>query len=77
LIHLHKEFETAHLRASLLLVVPLFVSAVMFFFAGSAMLAQLAVAGGIAVAATYLSPFLSAGSRLCRDYAAFPLSAVA
>jgi hypothetical protein len=57
---LHKEFETAHLRASLLLVVPLFVSAVMFFFAGSAMLAELAVAGGIAVATTYLSQRSSA-----------------
>ena len=74
---LHKEFETASLCASLLLAVPLFVSAVMLFFAGSAMLAELAVAGGIAVAAAYLSTFLSAGSWLCRDYTAFPLSAVA
>jgi hypothetical protein len=57
---LHKEFETASLRASLLLAVPLFVSAVMLFFAGSAMLAELAVAGGIAVAAAYLSQRSSA-----------------
>ena len=57
---LHKEFETASLRASLLLAVPLFVSAVMLFFAGSAMLAELAVVGGIAVAATYLSQRSSA-----------------
>jgi TetR/AcrR family transcriptional repressor of nem operon len=57
---LHKEFETASLRASLLLAVPLFVSAVMLFFAGSTMLAELAVAGGIAVAATYLSQRSSA-----------------
>jgi hypothetical protein len=56
----HKEFETASLRASMLLVLPLFVSAVMLFFAGSAMLAQLAVAGGIAVAAAYLSQRSSA-----------------
>jgi hypothetical protein len=52
---LHKEFETASLRASLLLAVPLFVSAVMLFFAESAILAEIAVAGGIAVAAAYLS----------------------
>jgi hypothetical protein len=57
---LHKEFETASLRASLLLAVPLFVSAVMLFFSGSAMLAELAVAGGIAVAAAYLSQRSSA-----------------
>lgn len=57
---LHKEFETASLRAALLLAVPLFVSAVMIFFAGSAMLAELAVAGGIAVAAAYLSQRSSA-----------------
>ena len=57
---LHKEFETASLRASLLLAVPLFVSAVMFFFSGAAMLAELAVAGGIAVAAAYLSQRSSA-----------------
>ena len=56
----HKEFETASLRASMLLAIPLFVSAVMLFFAGSAMLAELAVAGGIAVAATYLSQRSSA-----------------
>jgi hypothetical protein len=56
----HKEFETASLRASMLLVIPLFVSAVMLFFAGSAMLAELAVAGGIAVAAAYLSQRSSA-----------------
>ena len=57
---LHKEFETASLRAALLLAVPLFVSAVMFFFAGSVMLAELAVAGGIAVASAYLSQRSSA-----------------
>ena len=57
---LHKEFEADSLRASLLLAVPLFVSAVMLFFAGSAMLAELAVAGGIAVAAAYLSQRSSA-----------------
>jgi hypothetical protein len=57
---LHKEFEAASLRASLLLAVPLFVSAVMFFFSGAAMLAELAVAGGIAVAAAYLSQRSSA-----------------
>jgi hypothetical protein len=56
----HKEFETASLRASMLLVIPLFVSAVMLFFAGSAMLAELAVAGCIAVAAAYLSQRSSA-----------------
>ena len=56
----HKEFETASLRASMLLAIPFFVSAVMLFFAGSAMLAELAVAGGIAVAATYLSQRSSA-----------------
>jgi hypothetical protein len=56
----HKEFETASLRASMLLAIPLFVSAVMLFFAGSALLAELAVAGGIAVAATYLSQRSSA-----------------
>ena len=56
----HKEFETASLRASMLLAIPLFVSAVMLFFAGSAMLAELAVAGGIAVAAAYLSQRSSA-----------------
>ena len=56
----HKEFETASLRASVLLAIPLFVSAVMLFFAGSAMLAELAVAGGIAVAASYLSQRSSA-----------------
>jgi hypothetical protein len=56
----HKEFETASLRASMLLAIPLFVSAVMLFFAGSPMLAELAVAGGIAVAAAYLSQRSSA-----------------
>src|ERR1700680_3992997 len=39
---LHKEFEAAALRASLLLAVPLFVSAVMLLFVGAAMLAELA-----------------------------------
>jgi hypothetical protein len=57
---LHKEFETASLRVSLLLAVPLFVSAVMLYYARSAMLAELAVAGGIAVAAAYLSQRSSA-----------------
>lgn len=57
---LHKEFETASLRASFLLAVPLFVSAVILFFAGSAMLAELAVAGGITVVAAYLSQRSSA-----------------
>lgn len=59
----HKEFETASLRASFLLVVPLFVSAAMLFFAGSAMLSELAVAGGIAVAAAYLAQRSSALGR--------------
>ena len=60
---LHKEFETASLRASFLLVIPLFVSAVMLFFSGSAMLSELAVAGGIAVAAAYLAQRSSALGR--------------
>src|SRR5260370_17374522 len=57
---LHKEFETASLRASLLLAVPLFVSAVMLFFAGSAMLAELAVAAGICVHTAFLAQRSSA-----------------
>jgi hypothetical protein len=44
----------------LLLAFPLFVSAVMLSFARSAMLAELAVAGGIAVAAAYVSQRSSA-----------------
>jgi hypothetical protein len=60
---LHNEFETASLRTPLLLAVPLFVSAVMLFFAGSAVLAELAVAGGIAVAAVYFAHRFSALGR--------------
>jgi hypothetical protein len=60
---LHNEFETASLRTPLLLAVPLFVSAVMLFFAGSVVLAELAVAGGIAVAAVYFAHRFSALGR--------------
>jgi hypothetical protein len=60
---LHKEFETASVRVPLLLAVPLVVSAFMLFFAGSAMLAELAAAGGIAVAASYLAVRSSALGR--------------
>jgi hypothetical protein len=60
---LHNEFETASLRTPLLLAIPLFVSAVMLFFAGSATLTELAVAGGIAVAAVYLARRFSALGR--------------
>ena len=60
---LHKEFETASLRAPLLLAVPLLVTAVLLFFAGSAMLAELAIAGAIAVAAAYLAVRSSALGR--------------
>jgi hypothetical protein len=60
---LHNEFETASLRTPLLLAIPLFVSAVMLFFAGSAMLTELAVAGGIAVAAVYFARRSSALGR--------------
>lgn len=60
---LHKEFETASVRAPLLLAVPLVVTAVMLFFAGSAMLAELAVAGAVAVAAAYLAVRSSALGR--------------
>src|SRR5260370_16596978 len=60
---LHNEFETASLRTPLLLAIPLFVSAVMLFFAGSAMLTELAVAGGIAVAAVYFARRFSALGR--------------
>jgi hypothetical protein len=61
---LQKEFETASLRAPvLLLVAPLLVSAAMLFFAGSAMLAELAVAGAIAVGAAYVAHRSSALGR--------------
>ena len=60
---LHNEFETASLRTPLLLAVPLFVSAVMLFFAGSVVLAELAVGGGIAVAAVYFAHRFSALGR--------------
>jgi hypothetical protein len=60
---LHDEFETASVRAPFLLAMPLFVSAIMLFFAGSAILAELAVAGGIAVAAAYLARRFSALGR--------------
>jgi hypothetical protein len=60
---LHNEFETASLRTPLLLAIPLFVSAVMLFFAGSATLTELAVAGGIAVAAVYFARRFSALGR--------------
>jgi hypothetical protein len=60
---LHQDFETASLRAPLLLTLPLLVSAVMLFFAGSAKLAELAVAGGIAVGGAYLAQHFSALGR--------------
>lgn len=60
---LHKEFETASLRAPLLLAVPLLVTAALLFFAGSAMLAELAIAGAVAVAAAYLAVRSSALGR--------------
>jgi hypothetical protein len=62
-IVLHNEFETASLRTPLLLAIPLFVSAVLLFFAGSAMLSELAVAGGIAVTAVYFAHRFSALGR--------------
>jgi hypothetical protein len=52
---LQKEFETASTRAALLLAVPLVVSAGMLFLAGSTMLAQLALGGGIAVAGAFIA----------------------
>jgi hypothetical protein len=52
---LQKEFETASMGAASLLAVPLVVSAGMLFLAGSAMLAELALAGGIAVAAVFIA----------------------
>ncbi|MBV8274057.1 MAG: hypothetical protein JO170_02200 [Verrucomicrobia bacterium] len=60
---LHREFETASLRAPLLLAVPLLVTAVLVFFAGSAMLAELAIAGAVAIAATYFAVRSSALGR--------------
>ena len=51
---LQKEFEKASVRAALLLAVPLVVSAGMLFFAGSSRLAELALAGGIAVAGAFI-----------------------
>ena len=50
---LQKEFETASMGAASLLAVPLVVSAGMLFLAGSPMLAELALAGGIAVAGAF------------------------
>ena len=52
---LQKEFETAFMRAALLLAVPLVVSAGMMFLAGSAMLAELALAGGFAVTGAFMA----------------------
>jgi hypothetical protein len=60
---LQREFETASLRASVLLTAPLLVSAAMLFFGGSAMLAELAVAGAIAVGAAYVAHRSSALGR--------------
>jgi hypothetical protein len=60
---IHQDFETASLRAPLLLTLPLLVSAVMLLFAGSPELAELAVAGGIAVGAVYLAQRFSALGR--------------
>jgi hypothetical protein len=61
---LQKEFENASLRAPvLLLAAPLLVSAAMLFFGGSAMLAELAVAGAIAVGAAYAAHRSSALGR--------------
>src|SRR5260370_3685877 len=60
---LHNEFETASLRTPLLLAVPFVVSSVIFFFAGSVILTELAVAGGIAVAAVYFARRFSALGR--------------
>ena len=60
---LHREFETVSLRAPLLLAVPLLVTAVLVFFAGSAMLAELAIAGTVAVAAAYFAVHSSALGR--------------
>jgi hypothetical protein len=50
-------------RAPLLLAIPLLVTAVLSFFSGSAMLAELAVAGAIAVGAAYLAVSSSALGR--------------
>jgi hypothetical protein len=52
---LQKEFETAFMRAALLLAVPLVVSAGMMFLAGSAMLAELALAGGFAITGAFMA----------------------
>jgi hypothetical protein len=47
----------------LLLAVPLLVTAVLVFFAGSAMLAELAIAGAVAIAAAYFAVPSSALGR--------------
>jgi hypothetical protein len=60
---LHQEFETASVRAPVLLAVPLLVTAALSFFAGSAMLAELAVTGAVAVVAVYLAVRSSALGR--------------
>ena len=60
---LQKAFETASLPASVLLAGTLFVSAVILFFAGSAVLAELGAAGGIAVTCVYLGQRSSALGR--------------
>lgn len=60
---LQKELETSSLRAQVLLTAPLLVSAAMLFFGGSAMLAELAVAGAIAVGAAYAAHRSSALGR--------------
>ena len=52
---LQKEFETASLGAASLLALPLVASAGMLFLAGSPMLAELALAGGIAVAGAFIA----------------------
>ena len=60
---LHQEFETASVRAPVLLALPLLVTAALSFFAGSAMLAELAVTGAVAVVAVYLAVRSSALGR--------------
>src|SRR5215471_3303409 len=60
---LHKEFETASVRAPVLLAVPLLITAALSFFAGSAVLAELAVTGAVAVVAVYLAVRSSALGR--------------
>lgn len=58
-----REFETASLRAPLVLAIPLLVTAALVFFAGSAMLAELAIIGAMAVAAAYFAVRSSTLSR--------------